>query len=109
MTIANQKEDGSFDVTGGYPSGGPYTHEWTGTGTLDGDTVTIELEYYTGNIGYTLSMSGTIADDGSMSGDAWNSYQSATWSTSSGTATLGGVWYAADGTRLARQSGEDLW
>jgi len=56
-------------------------------GTLSGDSVTLDIAYQTGNLGYTLSATGTIAPDGTMSG-AWtsNAGQSGTWSTLTGAA-----------------------
>ncbi|MFA6301257.1 MAG: hypothetical protein WC609_02815 [Candidatus Paceibacterota bacterium] len=74
MVITNQNPDGTFSGTGGYPSGGsPYTAAGqtpeTITGQVTGDTVTFTTTYSGPlNPGYSVTATGTIAPDGTMSG-----------------------------------------
>ena len=111
MTVIAQS-DGVLTGTGGYPAGGSHTHKWTMNGLVSGSLVTLNIAYQTGNPGYTLVASGTIAADGTMSG-LWtsNASQSGTWSTLAGAAywsvlctgkgkfhywDVNGDWYYAD-------------
>ena len=91
LTITTQNADGTFSGFGGYPAGAaPYylsgqTAEII-TGQVNGDQVHITFTTtYAGpyNPGYTATVSGTIASDGSMSGTSpWE------WHTTAGHATL---------------------
>lgn len=81
---------GWFEGTGGYEAGSPvYSHPWIITGTVSDDTVNFEIIYQEGapNPGYTVWATGTIAEDGTMSG-TWSSStgQTSTWSSISGSA-----------------------
>lgn len=79
----------SFNVTGNYPSGGPYTYGWTGNGTVSGNSVTMSVNYVLGAVGTHMDMSGTIAANGTMSGSWTDNYggsRNGTWSTTSGAA-----------------------
>lgn len=84
LTIDVQNPDGSFSGYGGYPAGGPYLTTETITGQVTGNQITFTTVYagpY--NPGYTANVSGTIALDGTMSGNSpWE------WHTTSGNATL---------------------
>ncbi|KXK09183.1 MAG: hypothetical protein UZ21_OP11001000241 [Microgenomates bacterium OLB22] len=77
--------------TGGYIAGGPYTYTWHVTsGTISGDTVTIQILYDTGAAGTLMTMTGTLASDGTMSGtwtDDLGGVRTGTWSSSNGTAS----------------------
>jgi len=83
MTIV-MNPDGSFAGTGGYPAGAdPYlTSETITNGQVTGDTITFTTTYngpY--NPGYSVTLTGTIAPDGTMSGTSpWE------WHTTSGVA-----------------------
>jgi len=83
MIITSQMADGTLSGYGGYPSTGPpYSHPWTLTGTVSGNTVTFTIVYVSPapNPGYTVWATGTISADGSMSGTATSSTgQSFTW------------------------------
>ncbi|KPJ55005.1 hypothetical protein AMJ47_03030 [Parcubacteria bacterium DG_72] len=87
LVIGTQNADGTFLGTGGYPSGSsPYTNPGqtpeTITGQVTGDQITFTTTYagpY--NPGYSVTVSGTIASDGTMSGNSpWE------WHTTSGAA-----------------------
>ena len=88
--VLTQNPDGTFSGTGGYPAGTyPYddpgqTSEIITNGLVDGDTVTFTTTYLGPyNPGYTVTVSGTIAPDGTMSGTSpWE------WHTTSGSATF---------------------
>jgi hypothetical protein len=74
VVITTQNPDGTFSGTGGYPSGSsPYTADGqtteTITGQVIGDSITLST-LYAGpyNPGYTSTVHGTIAPDGTMSG-----------------------------------------
>ena len=81
VIITSQLSDGTFAGTGGYPAGSsPYnlagqTTE-TITGYVNGDNITFTTTYagpY--NPGYTVTVSGTIQSDGTISGTSpWNWY-----------------------------------
>ena len=87
LVITTQNPDGTFSGTGGYPAGSsPYTapDQTTEviTGQVIGDTITLTTTYngpY--NPGYTVTATGTIAPDGSMSGTS-----PFEWHTTSGNA-----------------------
>lgn len=89
LVITTQNPDGTFSGTGGYPAGSsPYTDPGQTpeiiTGQVTGNQITFTTTYsgpY--NPGYSATVSGTIATDGSMSGNSpWE------WHTTSGAATL---------------------
>jgi len=77
-------------ATGGYPSGGPYGYTWTGsTATASDSTVTIVVNYIE-LPGYLLTLTGTIALDGTLSGtwvDNAAGTRTGTWKSNSGAAT----------------------
>lgn len=117
--------DDLFSGRGGYPAGGPYSHPWTVSGTVDGNTVNMVIIY--DGSGYTVVMTGTIAEDGSMGGSCTTSIgQTCTWQTTSGSAINeecsfnyfvkivavpadaykdGGFWYTSEGVEI----GEVIW
>ena len=80
INITAQNPDGTFSGTGGWPSGGSYQTTETITGQIVGDTVTFTTTYLGPyNPGYTVTVSGTINSDGSISGSSpWG------WITSDG-------------------------
>jgi len=84
MTVTTQT-DGSFSGTGIYEPDHSYT--WNVTGTVSGDSINFHILYTGSNAGYTVDATGTIAPDGTMSGN-WtsNAGQSGTW-IGAGTAT----------------------
>ncbi len=67
---------GDFSGTGTYLNAPGYSE--TITGDINGDIITFTILYTGANPGYTLSMTGTIADNGSLSGTIDGS--SNTWS-----------------------------
>ncbi len=81
----------SLTGSGGYPAGGPHTYAWDVTaGNVTGNTITLTVVYNSGAIGTTMHMTGTIANNGTMSGtwdDNFGGSRTGTWSTSSGAAT----------------------
>lgn len=83
LTITSQDADGNFIGTGGYPAGGPYLTTEVIEGEVSGDSITFTTTYdgpY--NPGYTATVSGIIAGDGTFSGNSpWE------WHTTSGAAT----------------------
>ncbi len=88
ITITTQNPDGTFSGTGGYPaSSSPYTAAGqtteTITGQVTGNTITLTTTYdgpY--NTGYTVTATGTIDSDGTISGTLpWE------WSLTGGSAT----------------------
>jgi len=89
LVITTQNPDGTFSGTGGYPAGSsPYTAAGQTpeiiTGQVTGNQITF-ITTYLGpyNPGYSVTVIGTIASDGSMSGTSpWE------WHTTSGAATL---------------------
>lgn len=85
ISIATQT-GGSLTGTGGYPAGGPYTINETITGTVSNDNVSITSSY--DGSSYNFTALGTIAADGTMSGN-WssNTGQSGTWLSTAGQAT----------------------
>ncbi len=81
-----QNSDGTFTGTGGYPAGGPYLTTETITGSVTGSGITFTT-LYSGpyNTGYAVTVSGTIANDGTISGTTpWP------WSMTKGSAHLAG-------------------
>ena len=119
MTITDDS-CGSFSGTGAYPSGGTYTITWIVTGVVTGDDVVMIIDYDESD--YMVKIDGTIAEDGTMSGD-WtsNAGHIGTWESTKGNATSvnykwnyfvkivaapadayvdGGIWYNADGTEI---------
>ncbi len=97
MVITTQNPDGTFSGTGGFPAGSsPYTAAGqtpeTITGQVTGNAITFTT-LYAGpfNPGYSATVSGTIAADGSMSGtDPFE------WHTTSGNAVALGSLSAED-------------
>lgn len=88
LVITTQNPDGTFSGTGGYPAGSsPYTAAGQTpeviTGQVKGNQITFTTTYLGPyNPGYSATVSGTIAADGSMSGTSpWE------WHTTSGAAT----------------------
>ncbi len=88
VTIDTQNSDGTFSGTAGYPSGSspwiqPNETTETITGRVDGDTITFTTDYngpY--NPSYSVTVTGKIASDGTISGtDPWS------WSMDQGKAT----------------------
>lgn len=79
---------GNVTGNGGYPVGGPYAYSWHITsGTVTDDAINLTIVYDTGSVGTTMHMSGTIAPNGSMSGDWDDNYggeRHGTWSTTAG-------------------------
>jgi hypothetical protein len=69
LSITVQNPDGTFSGTGGYPAGGPYQTTETISGQVVGSAITLTT-LYAGpmNPGYTVTATGTIAADGTMSG-----------------------------------------
>jgi len=97
MVITTQNPDGTFSGTGGYPAGSsPYTADGqtpeTITGQVTGDTITFTTTYAgPHDPGYSATVTGTIASDGTMSGTSpWE------WHTTSGNAVLLGTLSAED-------------
>ncbi len=90
-TISNENAAGNYNISGGYPAGGPYQFAWAGTGHLSGNTVTNSIDYSAGAPGTHMDMTGTVAPDGTMSGTWSDNYnggnRTGTWSTASGAAT----------------------
>jgi len=97
IVITTQNSDGTFSGNGGYPAGNsPYTADGQTseiiTGQVTGDTITLTTTYAGAlNPGYSLTISGTIAADGSMSGTS-----PLEWHTTSGNAILLGTLSAED-------------
>jgi hypothetical protein len=127
-TISNQKANGNYTISGGYPAGGPHTFAWAGTGKVSGSTVTNSVDYTVGAPGTHMDMTGTIASNGSMSGTWTDNYgggnRTGTWSTASGTATPAFAGCRGEGTfrysdannasyraniRYVKVSGADAW
>jgi len=84
MVITTQNPDGTFSGTGGYPAGhSPYNLPGETTETITGHVVGNQITFTTTYAGwpYSVTVSGTIAPDGTMSGtDPWE------WHTTSGVA-----------------------
>jgi hypothetical protein len=88
-------QDAAGNVTGngGNPVGGPYSYSWhVSSGVVIGNTITLTLAYDTGAVGTTEQMTGTIAANGSISGNWSDDYlgqsRTGTWQTTSGAAVL---------------------
>ena len=85
-------QDGLGNITGsgGYPAGGPYSFAWTITsGSISGSNTSLTMDYTVGAVGTTMHMTGTVADNGTMSGnwdDNYGGIRTGTWSTTSGAA-----------------------
>jgi len=67
LDAADQDEAGDFTGTGYYIPNDDYT--WDVDGNISEDDITFTIVYTGNNAGYTLNMVGTIAPDGSISGD----------------------------------------
>jgi hypothetical protein len=74
---------GDFSGTGYYHTGSP---TWTVSGNATDSQIAFTIDYDASS--YYVDAEGAIASDGSMSGDAASSYQTFTWSTTSGRATF---------------------
>ena len=80
ITIDSQNSDGTFSGTGGWPTGSnPYQTSEIITGQIVGNNVTFTTTYLGPyNLGYTVTVTGTINPDGSISGSSpWSWYTSA--------------------------------
>ncbi len=82
----------SVSGDGGYLAGtSPYSFAWDITGgTVTGNSITLDSLYDVGAPGVIMNMTGTIASDGTMSGDWTDDYgggtRNGTWATTSGEA-----------------------
>ncbi len=96
-TVAIYSHDATFTQSGntitgngGNPVGGPFAYSWHITsGTISTNTVNLSISYDTGATGTVMTMTGTIAPDGSMSGtwtDNFGGTRTGTWATTSGAA-----------------------
>jgi len=94
MTLS---QDGLDNLTGsgGHPAGGPFVYTWViDSGTVVGNTINLTAHYTASADAVvpltTMTMTGTIAGDGSMSGTWTDNYQGGsrggTWTTTSGNA-----------------------
>lgn len=100
--ITTQNPDGTFNGTGGYPAGGPYSITETISGTVSDNNITIH-SVYAGSV-YTYDAVGTIAADGSMSGTlTTNASQSGSWSAPAGSATREVITYKNHGQYVSSQ------
>jgi len=97
MVISIQNPDGTFSGTGGYPAGSfPYTAAGQTAEVITGQVIGNQITFtttYSGpyNPGYSVTVSGTIASGGTMSGTTpWE------WHTTSGKAVLLGTLHAED-------------
>ena len=59
-------EEGAFTGTGSADTQAGYY--WDAEGSISGDSITFTITYTGNNPGYTLTLDGTIAEDGSVSG-----------------------------------------
>jgi len=86
MSISSFDEDtGVFSGTGSYIPDGSYT--WDLDGTLTGTSLAMSIDYTGSNPSYAVSLAGTIAPDGTMSGTATSNVgQSFTWAATEGKA-----------------------
>lgn len=126
--IANQAASGNYDISGGYPAGGPQTYAWNGTGNVSGASVTNSVDYTLGAPSTHMDMTGTIAPDGTMSGNWSDNYgggsRSGTWTTASGAAVqnteckgdgnfrysdVNGDWYKVKDVKYVNIEGDDAW
>ena len=120
LYIHDMTVDNTFTGTGGYPSGSdPYSITWTVTGAVDGDNIGMTIDY--DNSPYYVDASGTIAQDGTISGTWSNPSQSGIWESTSGVAAgetlkwnyfvkiiavpsdakqADGIWYTADDVEI---------
>ena len=92
-TISNLS-GGNYNISGGYPVGGPYADAWGGTGTISGSTVVNSVNYTVGAPGTHMDMTGTIASDGTMSGtwsDNYGGNRTGTWTTTKGAAIASSI------------------
>lgn len=123
---------GSVTGNGGYPVSGPYDYPWSITsGTVIGNQIALTMVYTSGlATGVVMHMTGTIAPDGTMSGDWDDNYggvRNGTWSTSGKAKKVydacpvddfvkiiapptdayldAGTWYTADGKKI----GPSIW
>ncbi len=90
-----QDSSDNLSGNGGYPAGGPFSYAWTiDSGTVVGNTINISMHYTLGAV-CTMTMTGTIAPSGTMSGtwaDNCGGPRTGDWTTTSGLASLtGGV------------------
>lgn len=94
--VLTQDASGGVTGSGGYPAGGPHTYTWHITsGTVSGNQVNLTAVYDTGAPGTIMHMTGTVASDGTLSGnwdDNFGGTRTGTWSTATGTAmALGSI------------------
>jgi hypothetical protein len=82
--------NGVLTGTGKYPLGAVSpSYQWGVTGTVVGNTVNITAVYTVGAVGTTMTMAGTIASDGTMTGtwsDNYGGTRTGEWSSSTGVA-----------------------
>ena len=83
--LTGDPDTGSFSGTGFYNPNPAVTEDVNGT--VVGSDVNYQSVYNNVNPGYTVDATGTIADDGSMSGTATGPGQAFTWESLSGNAT----------------------
>lgn len=80
----------SVTGNGGYPVGGSYAYSWHVTsGTVSINSISLSILYDTGAPGVVMTMTGTIAPDGTLSGtwtDNYGGTRTGTWASTSGTA-----------------------
>jgi hypothetical protein len=77
-----------FTGTGQYPASGPAQDAWNITGDVRGSHVSFTITYVTGNPGYVVNGTGTVASDGSATGTAVSNTspaQNLTWTLPAGT------------------------
>ncbi len=104
VTLAQDIAD-NLTGNGGHPAGGPHVYTWViDSGAVSGDSINLSAHYTASADAVTplttMTMTGTIANDGSMSGTWSDNYQggsrSGSWMTTSGNAVHQGVLSAED-------------
>ncbi len=97
MTLVQDSLD-NLTGSGGNPAGGPHVYTWViDSGTVSGNTINLTAHYTASADAVTpltvMTMTGTIAGNGSMSGAWADNYaggsRAGTWMTASGTALAG--------------------
>jgi len=76
---------GAFSGTGFYNADPSYT--WNVTGNVSDSSLSFTIVYTGSGAGYTVNATGTIAPDGTLSGNATGPGQTFTWVSTSGAAT----------------------
>lgn len=92
--VLNQDSGNNLTGSGGYPVGGPYIYPWTITsGSVTGNNIDFCAVYPNPPVaGVIMHVTGTIASDGTMSGNwtdnagAGGAERSSTWASTSGAA-----------------------